>query len=102
MQEKFFKLKDIFKIPNEKVWEIKSLRFLEMGGEWGWRKNNHNFKGVFPKLSEPRQIKPKSKISRHTNQFLFIFFGKENFDSFEKRNFDSLEKKILTVWKRKF
>jgi hypothetical protein len=47
---------------------------------------------VFPKLFEPRHTKSKSKISRHTKQFLHTRW---------KRKILSLEKEILTVWKRK-
>jgi hypothetical protein len=38
-------------------------------------------KFLFPKLFEPRHTKSNSEILRHTNQFFFILFEEENFDS---------------------
>ncbi len=64
--------------------------------------NSFRLYQCFPNFFESRHTKWKSKISRHTNQFFFIQFEKENFDSFKKENFDSWERKILTVWKEKF
>jgi hypothetical protein len=46
----------------------------------------------FPKFFEPQDTEPNSKISRHTNQFFFRQFGKENFHSFFKNLLPDIKK----------